>query len=77
MLKLLIILSLLKTLNRYRDTIALPEKALGATSLMEHNIKLKVGIRLVCIPAYRLPHNQWQILNEQIEETLQQGFIQH
>ncbi len=42
---------LLDTLNKYRDTIALPGEALGATTLAEHNIKLKPGTRPVYIPA--------------------------
>ncbi len=37
---------LLETLNRYRDTIALSGEALGATSLMAHNIKLGQSIFL-------------------------------
>ncbi len=68
---------LLETLNRYRDTIALSGEALGATSLMEHNIKLKPGTRQVYIPAYRVPHSQRQVVSEQIEEMLEQGVIQH
>ncbi len=68
---------LLHTLNKYRDTIALPGEALGATSLTEHHIKLKPGTRPVYIPAYRLPHNQRQVINDQIEELLDQGVIQH
>ncbi len=68
---------LLETLTRYRDTIALSGEALGATSLMAHNIKLKPGTRSVYIPAYRLPHSQRQVVNEQIEEMLEQGVIQH
>ncbi len=56
---------LLETLTRYRDTIALSGEALGTTSLVAHNIKLKPGIRPVYIPAYRLPHSQSQVVNEQ------------
>ncbi len=67
----------LETLSRHRDTIALSGEALGATSLMEHNIKLKPGIRPVYIPAYRLPHSQRQVVSEQIEEMLKQGILQH
>ncbi len=66
---------LLDTLTRYRDIIALSGEALGATSLMAHNIKLKPGTRPVHIPAYRLPHSQRQVVNEQIEEILEQGVI--
>ncbi len=65
---------LLETLTRYRDTIALSGETLGATSLMAHNIKLKPGSRSVYIPVYRLPHSQRQVVNEQIEEMLEQGF---
>ncbi len=68
---------LLETLTRYRDTIALSGEALGATSLMAHNIKLKPGTRPVYIPVYRLPQSQRQVVNEQIEEMLEQGVIQH
>ncbi len=68
---------LLETLTRDRDTIALSGEALGATSLMAHNIELKPGIRPVYIPAYRLPHGQRLVVNQQIEEMLEQGVIQH
>ncbi len=68
---------LLETLNRYRDIIASSGEALGTTFLMAHNIKLKNGTRPVYIPAYRLPHSQRQVVSEQIEEMLEQGFIQH
>ncbi len=57
---------LLGTLNKYRDIIALSGEALGATTLTEHSIKLKPGARPVYIPAYRLPHSQGQVINDQI-----------
>ncbi len=68
---------LLETLTRYRDTIALSGEALGAISLMAHKIKLKPGTRPVYISAYRLPHSQRQVVNQQMEKMLEQGVIQH
>ncbi len=68
---------LLETLTRYRVTIALSGEALGTTFLISHNITLKPGTRPGYIPAYRLPHSQRQEVNQQIEEMLEQGVIQH
>ena len=68
---------LIKLLQRYRDVIALPGEALGATDRTEHNIKLKPGTKPVYIPAYRLPHSQRKVVDEQIKEMLDQGVIQN
>ncbi len=59
------------------ELFARVKPALGATSLTEHNIKIKPGTRPIYIPAYRLLHSQRQVVSEQIEEMLEQGVIQH
>ncbi len=48
---------LLKLLGRYREAIAVPGEPLGATSCLEHHIKLKPGTQPIYVPAYRLPHS--------------------
>ncbi len=68
--------SLLSSLNKYRTVIALPGEPLGATSKAEHLIRLKSGAKPAYIPAYRLPHSQRQVVDEQIDDMLQQGVIQ-
>ncbi len=69
--------SLLNLLNKYRDVIALPGEPLGATDITEHHIKLKPKTHPVYIPAYRLPHSQRQIVDQQVKDRLAQGVIQH
>ncbi len=69
--------SLLSLLNKYRDVIALLGEPLDATDKTEHQIKLKPNTHPVYIPAYRLPHSQRQIVDQQIKAMLAQGVIQH
>ncbi len=69
--------SLMTLLGRYREVIALPGEPLGATDKTEHHIKLNPGVQPIYIPAYRLPHSQRQIVDEQIKDMLEQGVIQH
>ncbi len=64
-------------LNKYRDVIAVPGEPLGATDKTEHDIKLKSNTHPVYIPAYRLPHSQRQIVDQQVKGMLAQGVIQH
>ncbi len=64
-------------LGRYCEVTALPGERFGATDKTEHHIKLKPGIQPIYIPAYRLPHCQRQIVDEQIKDMLEQGVIQH
>ncbi len=65
---------LLKLLHQYRDVIALPGESLGTT---EHKIRVKPDTKPVYIPAYRLPHSQRQVVDEQVRDMLDQGVIQH
>ncbi len=69
--------SLMTLLGRYREVIALPGQPLGATDKTEHHIQLKPGVQPIYIPAYRYPHSQRQIVDEQIKDMLAQGLIQH
>ena len=69
--------SLLQLMTRYRDVIALPGEPLGATEQTMHHIKVNPGTSPVYIPAYRLPHSQRQIVDDQVEDMLKQGVIQH
>lgn len=69
--------SLIQLLKRYRDVFALPGEPLGATDRAEHHIKLKPGTNPIYIPAYRLPHSQRQVVEEQIKEMLEQGVIEN
>ncbi len=68
---------LLKLLHQYRDVIALPGEPFGATGMTEHKIRVKSDTKPVYIPAYRLPHSQRQIVDEQVTDLLDQGVIQH
>ncbi len=68
--------SLLSLLNKYWDVIALPSEHLGATDKTEPHIKLKPNTHRVYIPAYRLPHSQRQILDQQVKDMLAQEVIQ-
>ncbi len=68
--------SLLSLLHKYRSVIALPGEPLGATSKVEYLIRLNSGDKPVYIPAYKLPHSQRQVVDEQIDDMLQQGVIQ-
>ncbi len=68
---------LLKLLHQYRDVIALPGESLGTTDTTEHKIKVKPDTKPVYIPAYRLPHTQRQVVDEQVKDMLDQGVIQH
>ncbi len=64
-------------MKRYRDVVALPGESLGATDKAEHHINLKPDTQPVYIPAYRLPHSQMEVVDEQIQDMLKQGVIQH
>ncbi len=64
-------------LNKYWDVIAIPSEPLGATDKTEHHIRLKPNTQPVYIPAYRLPHSQMQIVEQQVKGMLAQGVIQH
>ncbi len=68
--------TLLQVLEMHREAIALPGEPLGVTYCAEHHIKLKPGSNLVCINAYKLPHNQRQLVEELIKDMLDQGVIQ-
>ena len=68
--------SLLDLLHRYRDVVALPGESLGSTHHAQHYIKLKPNTQPVYIPAYRLPHSQREVVDQQIKEMLNQGVIQ-
>ena len=50
---------------------------LGAIDRAEHHIKLKPATNPVYIPAYRLPHSQRQVVEQQIKEMLEQGVIEN
>ena len=67
---------LLDLLSRHRDVIALPGEPLGSTECAEHYIKLKPGSSPVYVPAYRLPHSQRAVVDQQIREMLDQKVIQ-
>ncbi len=67
---------LLKLLGRYREVIALPGEPLGATTCLEHHIKLKPGTQPIYVPAYRLPHSQREIVEEHVKDMKAQGVIQ-
>ena len=69
--------SLLDILEEHRNVIALPGEPLGSTEHAEHRILLKPNTKPVYIPAYRLPHSQREIVDEQIKEMLHQGVIEH
>ncbi len=66
---------LLKLLGRYREVIAGPGEPLGATSCLEHHIKLKPGTQPLHVPAYRLPQSQRQIVDEHVKDLEAQGVI--
>ncbi len=68
---------LLQFLENHRSAIALPGEPLGAAGRAKHIIKLKAGTSPVYIPAYRLPHSQREIVNQQVQELLDQGVIEH
>ncbi len=68
---------LLKLLHQYRDVIALPGETLGATDTTEHKIRVKPDTKPVYIPAYRLPHSQRHVVDEQVKDMLDQGVIQN
>ena len=63
-------------LQKYRDVLALPGESLGATNKAEHHINMKENTLPVYIPAYRLPHSQRKIVDEQVQEMLREGIIQ-
>ncbi len=67
--------SLLKTLPKYREVIALPGGSSDATDKGEHNMKFKPETKAVYIRTHRLPHIQRQILVEQVKDMLKQGVI--
>ncbi len=68
---------LLKLFGWYREVISVPEEPLGATSCLEHHIKLKPGTQPINVPAYWLPHSQRQIFDEHIHDLKAQGVIQN
>ncbi len=68
--------SLLKLLGRFREVIAVPGEPLGATSCLEHHIKLKAGTQPIYAPAYQLPHSQRQIVDEHVKDMQTQGITQ-
>ncbi len=52
------------------------DKSYGATEKAKHHIRLKPETKLVYILAYRFPHSQMQIVEEQIKDKLKQGITQ-
>ncbi len=58
----------LKLLHQYRDVIALPGEPLGTTDTTEHKIRVKPDTKPVYIPAYRFPHSQRQVVDEQVKD---------
>ncbi len=48
---------LVNLLRIHNATVALPDDALGKTTLLQHKIKLKPGNQPIYVPAYRLPHS--------------------
>ena len=62
---------LLDLLHEYRDAIALPGETLGSTDHTEHRIPLKPNTKPVYVPAYRLPHSQRAIVDENVKQLLQ------
>ncbi len=68
--------SLFMLLHKYREDVSLPGESLGATDKAEHRIKSKLETKSVYLQAYRLPHIQRQIIDEQIKDMLKQGAIQ-
>ena len=69
--------SLMELLGEYRNVIALPGEPLGATQCTEHHIRLKPETRPIYIPAYRLPHSQQEVVNQQVQDMLEQGIIEN
>ena len=59
-----------------RNTIALPGDALGKSSVLKHQVKLKSGTHPIYIPAYRLPHSQFATVEKLINEMLTQEVIE-
>ena len=66
----------MKLLGRYLNVVTLPGEPLGATTCIEHHIRLKPGTKPIYVPAYRLPHSQRQIVEEHIKDMKAQGVIQ-
>ena len=56
--------------------VALPGDALGKTNLLKHQFRLKEGITLIYIPAYRLPHSKLATVDKLIDEMLSQDVIE-
>ena len=69
--------SLMELLEEYRNVIALPGEPLGATQYTEHHIRLKPDTKPVYIPAYRLPHSQREVVDQQVQDMLTQGIIEN
>ena len=68
--------ALMNLLHSYRDIIALSGEPLGHTTYAQHYIKLKPHTEPVYVPAYRLPHSQREIVDQQVECMLKEGVIQ-
>ncbi len=66
-----------KLLHQYCNAIALPSESLGTTDTTEHKIRVKPDTKPLYIPAYRLPHSQREVVDEQVKDMLEQGVIQH
>ena len=64
--------TLIQLLIRYHDFFALPGEPLGATDRAEHHLKLITDTDSICTSVYRLPHNQRQVVEEQIKHMLEQ-----
>lgn len=69
--------NLVNLLLKHREAVALPGDALGKTTLIKHQIKLKKGTQPIYIPAYRLPHSKLATVDKIINEMLSQEVIEH
>ena len=67
---------LISLLLKYESAVALPGDALGKTNLLKHQFRLKEGITLIYIPAYRLPHSKLATVGKLIDEMLSQDVIE-
>ncbi len=67
---------LLKLLGQYCWVVVLPGEPVGATTRIEHHMKLKPGTQPIYVSAYRLPHCQRKIVEEHVKDVKAQGVIQ-
>ena len=66
---------IIRVLNRFRTTVALPGDQLGRTNVIDHRIVLNEGATPFFVPNYRLPVGRREIVDNLVTDMKKQGVV--